>query len=173
MIWRTLRCKEGRIRFWEIDGSGNVRCTLDPTHLPVTRLSKGTKNYQQVQLMRGTIVRWYYVHRLMAFSWIGKFPHPLRFIVDHRDGKSTNNRIENLRWVTITANNINRKCYGLFLEQGMYYPRIAGFIHRRFGTVDENLATNIRQILVECYVRYNTRFPDSGNAFPHYSIHTY
>jgi hypothetical protein len=26
---------------------------------------------------------------------------------------------------------------------------------------------------VECYVRYNCRFPDNGSAFPHKSINKY
>jgi hypothetical protein len=173
MLWKPLRSKLGIHQHWEIDAAGNIRCTLDPTFQPVFRFSKGKKKYIQAQLMRGRILRWFYLHRLVGYSWLGNPPHVLRFIIDHRNGNCIDNAVENLRWVTITANNMNRQCYGLVEEGGVYYPKIRGFVHRRFGTPDEGLAHDIRGMLVESYIRYNCRFPDSRHGWPHNSIHTY
>ena len=170
---RPLRCKDGIIRFFEIDARGNISCTADPDYRVPTRIAGKKKMYCQAQLLRNGDLRWYYVHRLMAFSWLGESPHFLRTIVDHQNGNSLDNAVHNLRWVTQTANNINKKCYGLVEEDGYFIPRISGFNHRRFRTTDKDLALMLRAQLVESYVRYNTRFPDNGSGFPHYSIHKY
>ena len=173
MNCRPVRTKRGRVRHWEVDATGNFFCTLDPDYTAPLRMQGKKHKYAMVQLMQGGTLRWFYVHRIMAFSWLGEQPHLLRRIVDHRNKVSTDNSIENLRWVTSTANNINKTCYGLVQENGKYIPRIAGFVHRRYATVDEALALAIREMLVESYVRFNCRFPDSGNEFPHYSIHLF
>lgn len=173
MFRRQVRCRQGTIRHWEVDATGNFWCSLDAHFEAPLRLQGKKHRYRMVQLHRGSECNWYYVHRIMAFSWFGHPPHILRRIVDHRNHNSLDNNIDNLRWVTSKANNINKTCYGLVRIGDKYCPRIMGFVHTRYGTVDENLATSIREILVECYVRFNCRFPDSGNAFPHNSIHLY
>jgi hypothetical protein len=170
---RQLKCKSGVFRNLLIDGRGKITWTGECDYSPVSRICGKRKKYIQVQLMRNGTLRWFYLHRLMAFSWHGESPHLLRVIVDHADGDSFNNSVENLRWVTHTANQINKACRGIIEEGGWFYPKIAGYVHRRYRTGDEELCQSIREILVECYVRYNCRFPNSGNAFPHKWIHLY
>ena len=173
MSTRPLFCKSGRIRHFLIDAVGNI--TLESgEEFEVPRRIKGKKKqYEQVQLMRGGTLRWYYVHILVCRSWHGESPHKLRVIVDHMDGDSLNNVVSNLRWVTIRANNINKTCYGLHEEEGVFYPKVVGFVHYRYGSKDEEVAQTMRRALVESYVRYNCRFPENGNDFPHRSIHIY
>ena len=170
---KPLMCKNGRIRFFEIDSRGNISCTVDGEYTVPTRIRGKKKQYCQAQLMRAGTLKWYYVHRLMAFSWLGEPPHILRFLVDHSNGNSLDNTVDNLRWVTPTANNINKRCLGIQCEDGEYYPRIAGYDHKRYRTADRELAILLRNQLVQSYVRYNCRFPDSGSSFPHKSIHKY
>ena len=170
---RPLRCKDGMIRFYQIDARGTISCTADEDVVVPMRIAGKKKTYCQAQLMRCGTLRWYYVHRLMAFSWLGDSPHFLRTIVDHQNGNSLDNTVDNLRWVTQTANNINKKCYGLVEEGAYFIPRISGFNHHRFRTTDRDLALMLRAQLVESYVRYNMRFPLNGSDFPHYSIHKY
>jgi hypothetical protein len=172
-MYRILRCKAGRFKNLVISARGEVAWNLDDDYVPRTRISGKKKKYIQVQLMRNGAQKWFYVHRLMAFSWLGKSPHLLRLLVDHSDGDSLNNCVENLRWVTPTANQINKACRGIVKEDDMFYPKVAGYVHKNYGTQDEELCQDIRKVLVECYVRYNCRFPNNGNAFPHKSIHKY
>ena len=170
---KVLRGFPGRFQNYEIDASGNIFCTLDPDYKIPTRIVGKKKKYIEVQIMRSGTIRWYTVHRLMAFSWLGEPNHICKNVVDHHDGDSFNNNVENLRWVTHTANNINKRCYGIVKEGDLYIPKIAGYKHTKYGTPDEELCKMVREQLVECYVRYNSRFPENGNAFPHSSIYKY
>ena len=173
MFVRALRGACGVIRYFEIDSRGNIRCTLNDDYEVPLRLQGTKKKYCQVQLIRGGSVKWYYVHRLMAYSWFGNPPHSLRRIVDHINGNSQDNCIDNLRWVTSTANNISKACLGIVEREGVWAPRVAGYTHWRYGSNDRDIAKLMRDTLVEAYVRYNCRFPENGNRFPHSSMHRY
>ena len=50
------------------------------------------------------------VHRLVACAFLGEFPD---LFVNHKDGSRTNNNVENLEWVTRTANHIHAVYHGL------------------------------------------------------------
>ena len=170
---KKLRSKGGSFKNLLIDSRGAISWSGEGDYVPTTRIKGKRKQYEQVQLMRGGNLKWFYVHRLMAYSWLGDEPHFLRSLVDHIDGDSLNNAVENLRWVTPTANQINKACHGIVEEDGLFYPKVAGYVHTNYGCVDEELCQSVRKNLVECYVRYNCRFPDNGNAFPHKSIHLF
>ena len=92
-------------------------------------------------------------------------------IVDHIDGDSFNNSASNLRWITQRANNLNRP-YGLRYNGSVYTPCILGFEHTRFGSESEEVAKEMRDLLVEKYIRFNTRFPEK-TVFPHVNISNY
>ena len=176
MEFKILKCKTGVIKHFVIDAQGTVSCLMDTDYcIPTRKTGKGDKLYMQVHLLFRGILRWFYVHRLMAYSWHGPSRHKLLRIVDHRDSNSLNNCVDNLRWVTILANNINKKCIGIVQieDTELYAPKISGFTHKRFADTDIELVQELRKHLVECYIRYNTRYPENGNNFPHSSIHNY
>jgi hypothetical protein len=168
----ALRYKGDNIKYYSISAIGQVKCIAFPDIMIPSRIS-GTKKkkYIQVQLVYNRRLRWMYVHQLMAYSWHGDPPHVLRYICDHSDGDSLNNNVENLRWVTPRANQINKKCHGIVKTGGLYCPRIAGYVHKRYGNTDIDIVKLARMHLVECYVRYNSRFPTVD--FPHHTIHKF
>ena len=171
---KSLRWKNGKVRGWKIDGRGDLHCAYDSDYKPQYRVrGRSGKFYKQVQVMVSNASRWLYVHRLMAFSWFDVPENPLLFIVDHRNSDSLCNHVENLRWVTITGNNLNKKCDGLVEKNGLFAPRVAGFTHTKYASPDRETAKMARNLLVECYVRFNTRFPDCGSSFPHSSIYRF
>ena len=168
---KPLKYRGFVLSWWKIDARGNLYCTADPTYEAPTRVTGTRKKYRQVQLLVHGRLQWLYVHRLMAFSWLPKPKSPLLRIVDHRNGDSLNNKIENLRWITTQGNNLNRSCYGLVMEDGIFYPKVAGHIHYKFGA-DEATALMLRKILVEYYVNFTIRNPDS-RSYPHENISNY
>ena len=168
---KPLKYRNALVRMWEIDARGNVFCTLDPTYEAPTRIRGTRKKYAQVQLILHGRLQWLYVHRLMAFSWLPTPKSPRLRIVDHRNGDSLCNEIQNLRWITTQGNNLNRPCYGLVKEGGIFYPKVAGHIHYKYGA-DEATALMLRKILVGYYVNFTIRNPDS-RSYPHENIGNY
>ena len=60
------------------------------------------KGYKRIQLRKNNTRNEYFIHRLIAINFIPN-PDNLPFI-DHRNRIKTDNRIENLRWVTKCEN---------------------------------------------------------------------
>lgn len=158
----------GPSKYYEISKCASLRVSQFEMIIPTRIVGKRKKFYKQVQLLVSGNLKWFYLHRLVLRSFRGKPTHPKRHIVDHRDSNSLNNNLYNLRYCTIRANNLNRKC-GLFQKDGVYYPKIAQYIHYRYGTEDAELASIIRQNLVEKYVRWANKFPNTKN-YPHEKI---
>lgn len=76
--------------------------------------------------------RWYKVHRLIWVWHYGSIPPGL--VVDHIDGRRTNNRIDNLRLLTVGDNSRHRVVNpqdGIYFENGKWTLRlvIAGRRH--------------------------------------------
>ena len=85
---------------YSISNFGNIRNDIDNTILPFWKNKHG---YNSVFIDKNNA---FTIHRLVGEVFI---PNPLKKpIVDHIDTCRTNNRVDNLRWVTIAENNYNK-----------------------------------------------------------------
>lgn len=62
------------------------------------------RGYPNVRLRINGIGKTFYVHRLVAFAFLGKPPTPNHKHVAHGDGTRDNNAVSNLRWATASEN---------------------------------------------------------------------
>jgi len=80
----------------------------------------GKTGYEQVCIRPGGRkgrARLVKVHRLVAEAWLGPAPSP-RHVVNHKNGVKTDNRAENLEWVTQSEN--IRHSFRLGMHQRAY-----------------------------------------------------
>lgn len=76
-------------------------------------LRKGDTSYYKVGLLISSTPKKYrhwYIHQLLMLTFIGPCPKGMQ--VDHIDGNSLNNSLDNLRYVSAKDNSCNRKRHG-------------------------------------------------------------
>lgn len=86
--------------------------------------SKGREDYIRVSysLSTGSNHKEYRAHQLVAKAFLGE--QPANTIIDHKDRDPTNNRVDNLRYITQCQNMTNRTSYGTIEYQNKKYCSI-------------------------------------------------
>lgn len=101
-VWRPIAKLDG---LYEVSSYGRVRRAAPGkgTYVgKILRQGSSTAGYCIVLPSVNGVVRAMQVHRLVAEAFI---PNPLeKTQVNHKDGDKTNNRVENLEWVTVSEN---------------------------------------------------------------------
>jgi hypothetical protein len=105
--WRDIAGYDGE---YQVDEHGNVRrrtLTYRNRYSAVVRPKTIASGYRAVWL-GGRDGKNHYVHRLVAFAFLGPPPSDLHQIA-HWDGDKTHNSVANLRWATRSENNRDQR----------------------------------------------------------------
>ena len=101
--WRPVVGYEG---WYSVSNMGEVRreCGGSSQTWPGRRCKQFISNvgYMRVGLCRNRITRKFSVHRLVATTFLGLCPDGMQ--VNHKNGRKTDNRADNLEWMTHTEN---------------------------------------------------------------------
>jgi HNH endonuclease/NUMOD4 motif len=96
----------------EVSNEGRVRSIARKSSKQKDLSQNLTMGYPTVSLCLDGYVKKAYVHHLVAMAFIGNPPGPLgcksgQYTVNHKDFDRTNNRLENLEWMTNIENKIH------------------------------------------------------------------
>ena len=106
--WRDIAGYDGE---YQVDENGNVRrktLTYRNRFSSVVLQKTGPTGYKRVWLGDRRDGLDHYVHRLVAFAFLGPPPSD-RHQVAHWDGDKAHNSVANLRWATRSENNHDQR----------------------------------------------------------------
>ncbi len=100
-IWKDIQGYEG---LYQVSNLGNVR-SLNWRKTSTVRnlyLKPHNRGYLQVELAKNGKTRMFTVHRLVALHFVDGYHKD--YVVNHKDENKTNNRSDNLEWVSFNGN---------------------------------------------------------------------
>ena len=116
--WRPVKGFEG---FYEVSNLGRVK-SLRKNIILKPELDKKGKGYLCINLGRGNHKK---VHRLVAEAFIPKIAD--KNVVNHIDGNTKNNKVNNLEWVNHQENCLHYT-YNLSQHKGQFKMKKVGMI---------------------------------------------
>lgn len=133
-IWKDIKDYEG---YYQVSSYGQVKSLLTNKILVGDTNSLG---YRRVTLY-APIKKRFFIHRLVALHFCKGYQENL--IVNHKDGNKTNNKVENLEWVTRSENDLHayknnlRKSYPCqFKHKIIAYNLTTGEIVKIYNNAD-------------------------------------
>jgi hypothetical protein len=92
---------------YEVSSFGRVKSKK--LHRPMA-LRRGKYGYLRARLWRDGNLTWVFAHKLVLEAFVGKCPEGMQ--AGHLDGKSDNNNLANLKWITPKENSAHKKLHG-------------------------------------------------------------
>jgi hypothetical protein len=136
-LWRPI---VGWESLYEVSNIGRVRSLDRIRALRMRQIPPGTMRHIKGRIVHGRLLGpkghaqyWKvllndegrkevrFVHHLVLEAWVG--PRPEGHVTNHRNGDSTDNRVENLEWCTYSHNNQHAIDTGLRKMRGEQNPR--------------------------------------------------
>lgn len=114
-IWKDIKGYEGK---YQVSNLGNVKSLLDKQlnkREKILKPSFNDKGYLRVYLSKESKKATKTIHRLVAETFIPNLEN--KKTVNHIDGNKTNNRVDNLEWLSNTEN--QRHAWELGLKKGL------------------------------------------------------
>jgi len=109
--WASIPGYEG---FYEVSNLGRARGVdrIDARgrRWPGRILSPGMDRYASIGLWRDGKPKTVYIHSTVLLAFVG--PRPEGMDACHNDGDATNNRLDNLRWDTVSENRLDTVRHG-------------------------------------------------------------
>jgi hypothetical protein len=105
---------------YEISNFGNVKNIKTNT---IKKSCIGSSGYYDIELFKNNKRKHFLLHRLVALTFIENPEN--KYCVDHIDRNKTNNNVNNLRWASLSENNMNiglkshnkSTCSGVFFDK--------------------------------------------------------
>lgn len=120
-VWLPVPRYEG---FYEAANDGNVRRVGRATGAQAGRIKRPTPHpcgYLSIILCKKQKDATFLVHRVIAETFLG--PIPAGYEVNHKNGIKTDNRVENLEYVTSKQNKAHAREIGLADQRGEANPQ--------------------------------------------------
>lgn len=102
-IWKEINIQEDQCKNYEVSNFGNVRNKITKKKRKKTITPKG---YESINLLFKQKKKIYTIHQLVLITFGQEHPGE-GYTCDHIDNNRLNNHIDNLRWLTISEQNLN------------------------------------------------------------------
>jgi hypothetical protein len=139
MEWRPVAGYPG----YEISDCGHVRSWRPCRGVSLPRILKTyPKPYGHTYVvftLPGSVQVKQYVHRLVAYAFIGDPPSP-NMEVAHNDGDATNNHVANLRWATHKENGRDMRKHGVKAGERHHMSKLNDGAVREIRASDDTTA---------------------------------
>ncbi len=158
-IWKDIEGYEGK---YQVSNLGRVRslpriCISSNasgeyrflTKVKILRTFEQNNGYRRISFGKGKDKRAFLVHRLVGFAFVPGYREGL--FINHKDENPSNNRADNLEWVTAHENNI----YGNHIENCQRHRAVEqltkdGHFIQRFDSIKEaSKATGCRTTSIQ------------------------